>query len=111
MQVRSHQSAERRLSTIVEYYAATPGGKNYALKLLDAFSHVLERLADHPELGPRFHLRPTPLLPRQFRRLPMAGSSIVYLIRVERAELLVVDYWHQARDPGTLVKALDGLRA
>ena len=110
MIIRSHRRADRRLERITEYFATDSASSRYGLRVVAALTHGVELLADHPKIGTRFHLRKTPPPPRQFRRLLIEDYAIIHVYLTELDEILVVDYWHQARNQEALIAALGRIR-
>ena len=108
MKYSLNERAVNRLREIGDYLD-DGGFSRYADALDKQFERASKHLCRFPYLGSVYYNRLLPPPPRQFRRLIVAGHSIIYVVVQERDTVLIVDYWHNARDPGRLLEALDAL--
>lgn len=101
-----HPRAKSRLRELRDHFrdvnAVAFGRKPFA-----QFQAATEHLPAYPELFPVFYDRALPLPPRLFRRAIISDYAIVYVLVPERDAVLIVDYWHTARDPDALRESLD----
>ena len=106
MRVAYHPNALSRLEEIEDYWSEVAGAAR-AQQITDELVRIAGLLADNPLMFEGFYLRSTPPPPRHFRRGGLKPYAIVYVVVPERHTVLVVDYWHNARDPDALRDSLD----
>ncbi len=98
--------ARDRLAEIEDYWATVSSAKK-AARLVDDLASLPQRILNFPVAFPIFYRRALPPPPRAFRVLRYKNYKIIYVLVEERGEVVVVDYWHNARNPDTLLEALD----
>ena len=108
MKVAYHPNALSRLEEIDDFWSEAAGAAR-AQQITDELLRVCGLLADNPLLFERFYLWAWPPRPRQFRKGGLKPYAVVYVVVPERDTVLVVDYWHGARDPDALRDELERL--